>query len=304
MTSIGDGAFSYCNITWIITFGYSLLSIGNEAFSRVQFDAIICKSETPPAITSSSFASEPNFVIVPQSAISAYKSAAVWSQYNILSEKRVVVENLTEGALATTIISKGYGPLSSITHLTVSGVLNEVDFQSIKDNMKSLMEVDISNAVLTGNSLPDYAFSNNKILTKIVLPNTFELIGEYAFSYCSNLTDIHIPSSVKTIRNRAFYYCSQLSGELILPEGLERIESYAFRGCKKLSGPLLIPSSVNHIGSYAFYGCSNLSGDLAIPVGIEAIEDYTFYYCSNLKGRLKIPSTVNYIGGSAFNNSD
>ena len=265
-----------------------------------KFDAIICKSETPPAITSSSFASEPNFVIVPQSAISAYKSAAVWSQYNILSEKRVVVENLTEGALATTIITKGYGPLSSITHLTVSGVLNEVDFQSIKDNMKSLMEVDISNAVLTGNSLPDYAFSNNKILTKIVLPNTLEVIGEYAFNSCKNLTDIHIPSSVKTIRNRAFEYCSQLSGELILPEGLERIESYAFRGCNKLSGPLRIPSSVNHIGSSAFYGCSNLSGELILPEGLERIESYAFCGCNKLSGPLRIPSSVNHIGSSAF----
>ncbi len=63
MTSIGDGAFSYCNITGIITFGDSLLSIGNEAFSRVQFDAIICKSETPPAITSSSFGYEPSLVL-------------------------------------------------------------------------------------------------------------------------------------------------------------------------------------------------------------------------------------------------
>ena len=88
-------------------------------------------------------------MIVPQSAIS-YK--AQLSGVNSISFQKRVVENLTEGALATTIITKGYGPLSSITHLTVSGVLNEVDFQSIKDNMKSLMEVDISNAVLTGNS--------------------------------------------------------------------------------------------------------------------------------------------------------
>jgi hypothetical protein len=304
LTSIGNNAFFNCyNIKGIVTFGDSLLSIGNEAFSGLQFDAIICKSETPPAITSSSFGYEPSLVIVPQSAISAYRSAAVWSQYNIISEKRVVVENLTEGALATTIITKGYGPLSSITHLTVSGVLNEVDFQSIKDNMKSLMEVDISNAVLTGNSLPDYAFSNNKILTKIVLPNTLEVIGEYAFSYCLNLTDAQIPSSVKTIRIRAFEECGQLSGELNLPEGLERIESLSFRGCKKLSGPLRIPSSVNYIGSFAFQDCSNLSGDLAIPVGIEAIEDYTFYYCSNLKGRLKIPSGVHSIGEGAFYNT-
>lgn len=48
------------------------------------------------------------------------------------------------------------------------------------------------------------------------------------------VTRVVLPDTVQVIGNSAFLMCSELE-EVILPEGLMRIESSAFMGCAKLT---------------------------------------------------------------------
>ena len=61
------------------------------------------------------------------------------------------------------------------------------------------------------------AFSNDKALVKIVIPETVEFIGENAFENC-DFTYIELPSSIRYIDKTAFQNCVYLR-TIIIPKG-------------------------------------------------------------------------------------
>ena len=54
------------------------------------------------------------------------------------------------------------------------------------------------------------AFSSNKKITSIKIPNTVESIEEGAFSHCESHNSIYLPSSIKTIKKDVLYDCTAL----------------------------------------------------------------------------------------------
>ena len=121
-------------------------------------------------------------------------------------------------------------------------------------------------------SLGKTAFSNNKSMKNLTIPNTVTKIGNLAFSFCK-MESVSIPNSVKIIDNGAFYYCGNIKN-LTIPNSVEYIGSGAFEGLGYLK-TVTIPSSVKYIGSQAFSLCY-------------ALESAT------------IPSTVEYVGSDVF----
>ncbi|OQB32305.1 MAG: Exoglucanase B precursor [Bacteroidetes bacterium ADurb.Bin174] len=317
VTSIGGGAFYGCYGLTSITLPNGLTYIGGEAFRSSGINEITIpntvtyigdyafygvlisriSNEIPPRAFSNSFS---DYVIVANTLLSNYKNDEVWKQFNVITERKVIVENLKEGSLALEIMNCGYGPLSSITHLTVSGVLNEVDIMAIKTNMNLIMDLDLSDAIISNNVLPDSSFLDKRLLLSIYLPKTLQVIGESAFLRCIYLRNAKIPSSVKLIKSKAFSECPNLSGELYLPEGLEKIDGDAFNGCRNLSGPLNIPSTVQHIGSYAFNYCINLTGKLILPDSLSLIGTGAFRSCYGLMGTLHTPKKIKNIPSECF----
>ncbi len=90
VTSIGDWAF-YMNFSLVnVTIPKTVLSIGDYAFGSCgDLKTIICKSTTPPTISSSSFNNlEPKdiTVIVPAVAVDVYKADTSWQNFNIVAE--------------------------------------------------------------------------------------------------------------------------------------------------------------------------------------------------------------------------
>ena len=79
--------------------------------------------------------------------------------------------------------------------------------------------------------------------------------------------------------------------------------SSSFRDCSGLTSMPSIPSNVREIGDYTFYNCRNMNngGTIEIPEGVQKIGGNAFneVFSYNSKN-LKLPSTLNYVGGDAF----
>ena len=115
------------------------------------------------------------------------------------------------------------------------------------------------------------AFQGRDQITRVVLPETLEIIGSAAFASCTMLEEIIIPAGVKEIGSDAFYNCVNLERAVIL--GAERIRENAFTYCSSLY-------------------------DVTLPEGLLAIEN-AFEYCPELK-EIYIPESVNEVNAYAF----
>ena len=177
-------------------------------------------------------------------------------------------------------------------------------------------------------SIKKRAFSENRDITSVVIPEGVTKIYGSAFYGSSDLTSITIPSSITYIGADVFTnmtveevyvgnlesYLKSLQGyesapggrlyveeklvtDLVLPEGITTIPSGAFKGAKDIVS-VTIPDSVTSIGSDAFSGCSSLTS-VIIPDSVTDIGNYAFSSCSSLTS-VTIPDSVIDIGNSAF----
>ena len=301
VTAIGDYAFQQCSAMKSITLGSGLQTIGDQGLYKTGIKVINSLSAVPPAL--GQFALEYNYisiVYVPSSSVSLYKSAAGWQSLPISTDELVSVNNATAGALAATLTTSGY-QLSSISKLKISGNLNSVDFEQIKNNMPLIMELDLSEASVTGNALPNYALYGKNILTSVKLPPSIESIGESAFSLCTDLSEIlPLPSSLKTIGYSAFSKCKSLIGDLVIPTTVTSIGDYSFDGCSGLNGKLILPPNIVTIANGAFSGCVNINGVITIPPSVTSIASSAFFNCKNIS-ELILSEYCGSIGDEAFN---
>ena len=236
---------------------------------------------------------------------------------------------------ATTTITTTAGNLStdlganltSTDTLIVSGTINVVDFQTMRDDMTALRVVDLSGASIDGNVIPQNAFYNNgtataKISLKaITLPSTITTIGKNAFQGCAGLTEIAIPTSVTAINNSAFLDCNNLTtitgfdgvktisdfafnncGALVnfsFPSTLVSIETYAFSGTGLKT--VILNEGLTHVAARAFLSCTSVDS-ISIPSTLDSLNQEVFSLCHKLRS-FHIPSTLTYIGPSAFTSS-
>ena len=101
------------------------------------------------------------------------------------------------------------------------------------------------------------AFSNDRMVQQITIPNTVTSIGEGAFSTCTSLASITIPNSVTSIGEKVFYNCASLYS-VTISSGIQSIDKTICYSCERLS-EVTIPSSVTKIVSNAFVYCPKLT---------------------------------------------
>ena len=218
----------------------------------------------------------------------------------------------TPGSLASQI------PQNSILRLKVIGTLNRTDLMTlrqlgggIKDAdgriTKELTHLDLSDAMLPNNALPDSAFYYCSSLAHIELPTTLKRIGILAFRNCTSLNKLCLPSSVSSIGNWAFFNCTGLT-TFTLPRDLY------FLGKAPFAGSINIESFIVEEGNSHFSTIDGILTDVEhrtlisypearyqaiIPEQIDNIGQYAFRYCYLLK-EITIPSNVKVIGENAF----
>lgn len=216
--------------------------------------------------------------------------------------------------------------LSTVTFPSTLTTISEYAFQSC-----SIQEVNLYNCIVL-ETIGDYAFSNNLILTKLILSPNLENINVESFSYTS-IRNFTVPSSLKTIGNDAFKSCARLSSFVIPADSiLETIGIGAFRDCIEIAsiecksprfslvtGALFdseetslilfppaspvkyfaLPSKTRNINEGAFMGCKNLIFVFIPSNSVKRISSNAFEGCTCLK-MINIPLSVSYIGENVF----
>lgn len=177
---------------------------------------------------------------------------------------------------------------NSVTHLTILGEMNAVDFVTIRDRLPQLTTLDLSGVRVVeyignrgtidaertypANRIPDYSFGQ---LTGITIGGPW--IPEWETSGKESLESITLPSAITTIGSCAFAGCKNIKS-FTIPESVQNMDSYAFYGCSSLDS-ISFPSSLKVIGYSAFVGCANLKY-IFIPSTIESIGTDAFGRCN------------------------
>lgn len=113
------------------------------------------------------------------------------------------------------------------------------------------------------------AFSNNKTLRTVQLPDSLRALDTWAFDGCRNLEHIVFPSQVESLGTWAFGNCEKLE-RVTLPSRLSELKNWVFRDCKNLKDVILQPG-IQRLDLDAFEGCDNLQR-IQIPDSVEVIK--------------------------------
>ena len=266
VTSIGDYAFSSCDILTSITIPDSVTSIGDYAFCFC--DSLIN-------------------IIIPDSVTSIGRGAF----YNCTG-----LTSITIGNGVTSIGGSAFDNCTGLTSITIPDSVTSIGDHAFY-SCDSLINIIIPDSVT---SIGGSAFTRCVSLTSITIPDGVTSIGDYAFAWCVSLTNITIPDSVTSIGDYAFSSCDILTS-ITIPDSVTSIGEYAFRNCDGLTS-ITIPDGVTSIGDYAFRDCDSLTS-ITIPDSVTKIGDYAFAWCVSLTN-ITIPVSVTSIGDYAFYTCD
>jgi len=284
-TSIPDKAFEHCSSIEHITFLGEITEIGKNAFSNCESLLSISFPETLQTIKSNAFSGcrALTEITIPQNVVLIQERA--FSACSSLS--RIVLEGEVE-TLEDNWFSQ-IGSMSSVC-LTIS---------SPEYYKKNKDQLDFASHIILreGNSIPEGAFKESRLLQIVEIPSTVTSIEASAFEGCTKLIQISIPDGVKSIGDQAFHGCRNLI-KLELPEGVTAIGDRAFSGCTKLS-EFSFSNSLEFLGNYAFAMCSALQSVDLSKTRLRSIEEHTFFNCSGLS-ELLLPPQLHIVGISAF----
>ena len=162
-------------------------------------------------------------------------------------------------------------------------------------------------------SIDEYAFSKNKNIIYVVIPDSVTSLGQNVFYDCSNLREVVIGNGITEIpaddtnpKEGMFGNCKRLES-VTLSNALAVIGDRAFYGCSSLES-ITIPDSVHTVGSAAFQRCTLLK-EINLGKGIVTIGSYyddsiyddtgAFLGCTSLE-TITLPVSVKTIYTDAF----
>ena len=230
-----------------------------------------------------------------------------------------VVNVETPGTLGKVIKAAKKNP-DRIRNLKVTGQIMDSDFYFMRDSMAILEAVNMKEAKVQDDIIPDNAFNGKKTLCyysfpekivnigksafsstnlsgALILPNDVMIIDEYAFN-STLIASVSFGNKLVEIRSHAFVSCQSLSCELHFSESLKKIGGWAFSRCS-LSGKLILPESLEYIGDQAFDMAGNFTGGLKIPEKIQTLNNGTFNGCS-FTGGLNLGNIQELVGFGCF----
>ena len=149
------------------------------------------------------------------------------------------------------------------------------------------------------------AFSGCTALRTAILGKGVDMIGMYAFENCTALENVTMPTALTTMERQAFANCDSLK-EITLNEGLKLIGFSAFEGCDKLE-TIHIPDSVETICAEVFADCVSLK-EFDYPMNWKEAKSSGSSYdlfrgCESLK-EITVPEGATAVPRGAFAGSN
>ncbi|MCL2096490.1 MAG: leucine-rich repeat domain-containing protein [Oscillospiraceae bacterium] len=137
-----------------------------------------------------------------------------------------------------------------LKHLTIPGLIDDTPVTSIGDN----------------------AFSNNRDLSSITIPDSVTEIGNNAFFNNTRLSWVTLPGKLKTIGYSAFYNCKALT-HILIPEEVTHIGFEAFGGNSQLMTVYFLTKNEPKIGMGNTSLPTPVTGNafLGMPEGARAV---------------------------------
>jgi hypothetical protein len=195
----------------------------------------------------------------------------------------------------------GFNSMINPTHVVdVTYFVPTVDVQrQLKQaDSSGVLRAESGDRVVHRRTTAYYATLKDEIMTEthlIIEDDSLVNVPDDAFKECALLTRVTLPETVRTIGTRAFMHCAALVS-VALPETLTSIGEKAFMHCTALD-TIRLPEHLGNIGTSAFYACVQLSS-IVIPVGVVALHNSVFYGCTALVA-ITLPETLTSIGTSA-----
>ena len=336
VTSIGESAFGGCSNLKSLNLPANLNTIREKAFNGcTSLTRINAKMKDPVTIGEDTFTGldyDKCELLVPEGSAEAYRQAAVWSNFNNITDITVVVTD-NAGLLQYMIEKNDKNYKNKITRLKVIGPIGIYDIQYIREMAGCWLEergkktdgnlqyLDLQEAKLVGSDIGINVYTNGSNQGET---NTIECTAKIEpdgndfsnlFRNVSKLNTVIMPEYLTTTGSGTFMD-SPLSS-ITLPKNLTSIDDNAFNGCGGLRD-ISIPSGVTSIGKGAFKGCG--LKEFTLPKQVTEITDEMFFNCSlqhiylhdGLKSignyafaisalkEINIPNSVAYIGDNCF----
>lgn len=162
-------------------------------------------------------------------------------------------------------------------------------------DQKHIKKIALPNSVT---SIEFCAFKNCTSLSEIALSNKLESIDGFAFENCESLKSIIIPDTVLCMGAGVFHNCASLRN-VKLSEEISFMHPTIFLNCIALK-KIVMPEKLQTIDSSVFEGCVNLE-TVVLKNEITAIHNRVFLNCVNLKN-IELPEALKFIGDKAFAN--
>jgi len=195
-------------------------------------------------------------------------------------EDTVEVETLLESTEKVFVKSGFKGKISGVAVTIADDYVYEYYYNNTKARVKEYKGDDkrISIPSHTPAGIPvcsiaKSAFTQNRDLTAIIIPDTVEEIEANSFEGCIRVEYLKISEGLYLVRPRTFQNLSRLK-ELVIPDYIHEIGHFAFR----------------------YNYCLK---EIRIPELVETIQETSFYYNSGIR-EVYIPDNVNFIGTNAF----
>ena len=197
LTTIGVGAFAYCDSLTSVTIPNSITTIGVYAFAYCDSLTSVTIPDSVTTIGGGAFTdcSSLTSVTIPDSVTTIGNGAF---EYCI---------SLTSVTIPDSVMTIGewvFGYCESLTSVTIPDNVTTIG-DYVFYYCESLTSVTIGDSVTT---IGIRAFYNCRSLTSVTIPDSVTTIGDHAFIYCDSLTSVTIGNSVTSIGNSAFENCS------------------------------------------------------------------------------------------------
>ncbi len=270
VTSIGEGAFSYCYTLISVVIPDGVTRIGNGAFASCIQLASVTFPDSVAEIGTNPFTFCSNLTDINVSSGHPYL-AAIGSVLFSKPDKRLICYPRS---------------VKANSYVIPNGIRIIGDY-AFYDN-GSLTTVTIPDSVVCiGNG----AFYSADSLTTVTIPDSVTEVGSNPFKDCRELTNLYVSPDhpylamydgvlfSKPDRRLICYPRSFREKSYTVPDGTEIIGNEAFYNCSSLIS-FTIPDSVTSIGDFAFYGSFITS--VTIPDSITSIGANPFADCSML----------------------